>query len=69
MKPIYTEAELDELDEDEDEDLEDGVNGVRGPEKTAPVYMLRRRGPKIGRNDPCLCGSGQKYKRCCWGIQ
>jgi TolA-binding protein len=20
---------------------------------------------KIGRNDPCLCGSGQKYKRCC----
>ena len=22
-------------------------------------------GPKIGRNDPCLCGSGRKYKRCC----
>ncbi len=21
--------------------------------------------PKIGRNDPCHCGSGQKYKRCC----
>ena len=21
--------------------------------------------PKIGRNDPCPCGSGQKYKRCC----
>ena len=20
---------------------------------------------KIGRNDPCHCGSGQKYKRCC----
>jgi hypothetical protein len=20
---------------------------------------------KIGRNDPCLCGSGQKYKKCC----
>jgi uncharacterized protein len=23
------------------------------------------RAPKIGRNDPCPCGSGQKYKRCC----
>jgi len=24
-----------------------------------------RRGPKIGRNDPCPCGSGKKYKHCC----
>jgi tetratricopeptide (TPR) repeat protein len=23
--------------------------------------------PKPGRNDPCPCGSGQKYKRCCMG--
>jgi hypothetical protein len=22
---------------------------------------------KIGRNEPCLCGSGKKYKKCCWG--
>jgi preprotein translocase subunit SecA len=21
--------------------------------------------PKVGRNDPCHCGSGRKYKRCC----
>jgi len=21
--------------------------------------------PKIGRNDPCTCGSGKKYKKCC----
>ena len=25
---------------------------------------IRREGPKIGRNDPCPCGSGQKYKKC-----
>lgn len=25
----------------------------------------RREGPKIGRNDPCPCGSGRKYKHCC----
>ena len=25
----------------------------------------RRETPKIGRNDPCPCGSGKKYKKCC----
>jgi len=25
----------------------------------------RREGPKVGRNDPCPCGSGKKYKQCC----
>jgi len=24
-----------------------------------------REEPKIGRNDPCPCGSGKKYKKCC----
>jgi len=27
----------------------------------------RRTAPKVGRNDPCLCGSGKKYKKCCGG--
>ena len=27
--------------------------------------MHRRPYPKIGRNDPCPCGSGIKFKRCC----
>jgi preprotein translocase subunit SecA len=26
---------------------------------------LKREGEKIGRNDPCPCGSGKKYKKCC----
>ena len=30
----------------------------------APVTM-RHTGPRIGRNDPCPCGSGKKYKNCC----
>ena len=25
----------------------------------------RAKSPKVGRNDPCPCGSGRKYKRCC----
>ena len=26
---------------------------------------VTRKSPKIGRNDPCSCGSGKKYKKCC----
>ncbi|MBT3984111.1 MAG: YchJ family protein [Bacteriovoracaceae bacterium] len=26
---------------------------------------LKRSAPKLGRNDPCSCGSGKKFKRCC----
>ncbi|GFM36906.1 preprotein translocase subunit SecA [Desulfovibrio psychrotolerans] len=32
------------------------------PEKALPT---RREEPKVGRNDPCPCGSGKKYKKCC----
>jgi hypothetical protein len=30
-----------------------------------PVPQPATRGPRVGRNDPCPCGSGRKYKRCC----
>jgi preprotein translocase subunit SecA len=36
----------------------DGRPGPGGEQQTVRV------GPKIGRNDPCWCGSGKKYKRC-----
>lgn len=29
------------------------------------VRQFRRDSPKQGRNDPCACGSGKKYKKCC----
>ena len=29
------------------------------------VGTIRREAPKVGRNDPCPCGSGKKYKQCC----
>jgi preprotein translocase subunit SecA len=31
---------------------------------TDEVRTVRREGPKVGRNDPCPCGSGRKYKKC-----
>ena len=30
----------------------------------ADVKTVRHEGPKVGRNDPCPCGSGKKYKKC-----
>ena len=51
-----------------DADLEvAGSTGDRGAAidiQPAPV----RTGPKIGRNDPCSCGSGKKYKNCCGAL-
>ncbi len=31
------------------------------------VQQIRRETPKVGRNDPCHCGSGKKFKKCCGG--
>ena len=42
--------------------LGDGGTGGRGPARK-PVTVRRERA-KIGRNDPCWCGSGKKYKKC-----
>jgi preprotein translocase subunit SecA len=33
-------------------------------EKAAEPKTIKREGPKVGRNDPCWCGSGKKYKKC-----
>ncbi|MGB5159225.1 MAG: SEC-C metal-binding domain-containing protein [Desulfobacterales bacterium] len=37
------------------EALEDGEN----------IIPFKRDTPKVGRNEPCPCGSGKKYKKCC----
>jgi preprotein translocase subunit SecA len=34
------------------------------PSKIDPKYI----GKKMSRNEPCLCGSGKKYKRCCGAL-
>jgi len=35
------------------------------PEEAPKAVPARNDGPKVGRNDPCPCGSGKKYKKCC----
>jgi hypothetical protein len=38
----------------------------RDPDAPAPkASPVRADGPRVGRNDPCPCGSGKKYKKCC----
>ncbi len=36
-----------------------------GGEKEKPKPVVRRASERVGRNDPCPCGSGKKYKQCC----
>lgn len=35
----------------------------------AKAEPIRNKGPRVGRNDPCPCGSGKKYKACCMRLQ
>jgi len=56
---MYDDSDSSDFETIEDEDLGD-LEEI----KMEPV----RTGPKIVRNDPCPCGSGKKYKKCC-GIE
>ena len=41
----------------------ENINGIDN--ETTNHEPVKNEGPKIGRNDPCPCGSGKKYKQCC----
>jgi uncharacterized protein len=58
--------QVDDLDFDDDLDLDEDGGLDRG-EDGQPVETYVRPAPKVGRNDPCPCGSGKKYKKCCLG--
>ncbi len=40
-------------------------SGLAEPDLIKPEPRVSE--PKVGRNDPCPCGSGKKYKKCCFG--
>lgn len=56
----YLGQNLANLDEDASADT-----GLEDEDEQAPEIL--RRGQRIGRNDPCPCGSGKKFKKCCYG--
>jgi preprotein translocase subunit SecA len=43
----------------------EAAQGGGGKTESGKGVTIRREGKKVGRNDPCPCGSGKKYKRCC----
>ncbi len=63
---IVDEREIDKLEEETKKEQDmmfiAGSSGEE-PQKRKPV---KRSFKKVGRNDPCPCGSGKKYKKCCW---
>jgi hypothetical protein len=67
-KALWPFGNEDKEDEDdfEAEDREEaelpGLPGYGPPEEVPQPYVAP---PKVGRNDPCPCGSGKKYKKCC----
>ena len=55
-----------ELLADSEEDLPQAVTDIyRFWHIKRSAGTQRRNGPKVGRNDPCPCGSGKKFKQCC----
>ena len=38
---------------------------AQAPQGEQKVKQIRLEHPRVGRNDPCPCGSGKKYKKCC----
>jgi len=59
------EDDLDDESEDEYEEEPDFAVPRRDGGADYGDVPFRRSAPKIGRNEPCPCGSGKKYKKCC----
>ncbi len=47
------------------EQFEAQQEAAQGPQGQRVVKQIKLEKPKVGRNEPCPCGSGKKYKRCC----
>ncbi|MEF8719266.1 MAG: UPF0149 family protein [Candidatus Accumulibacter necessarius] len=61
--------DLDRLREECEENLPQAVTNIyRFWVAHRGVGTIRREDPRIGRNDPCPCGSGKKFKKCCGAV-
>ncbi|MEY2777043.1 MAG: preprotein translocase subunit [Pseudomonadota bacterium] len=55
-------------DSPESEEFEPADNQSPASAGAPEVTTVRREAPKVGRNEPCPCGSGKKFKSCCGRI-
>lgn len=68
--PIGASTDLDDDDWEDEVDEEDEDEDGWGSDDDRPLILHstpRHAAPKPGRNSPCPCGSGKKYKNCCCG--
>ncbi|MCX7019923.1 MAG: preprotein translocase subunit SecA [bacterium] len=65
---MLTDSELQEMAEAGGAAPGDG-RGRRAAGASQPSNVPYRAGPRVGRNDPCPCGSGKKFKKCCGGAR
>jgi uncharacterized protein YchJ len=49
--------------------MEESLSAQPDFQALSPPMPIVEQSPKIGRNAPCPCGSGRKYKKCCGGIK
>ena len=58
---IASPTQVEEMKQEEQQDLTFSSHS----DESAPKQPVRRTSEKVQRNDPCPCGSGKKYKKCC----
>ena len=65
MQFVHADAEQPEIDDESfsPEQAEQAISAAARADQ-APVQTFVRDGEKVGRNDPCPCGSGRKFKQC-----
>lgn len=66
VEPV-SEEEMAERRRDAERRLKERLRLSAPAKSSRPVQQrtVKRTTPKVGRNDPCPCGSGKKYKKCC----
>ncbi len=64
---LVKEEEVERMEEErrQRQEQEMQLNKGASGEEANPREPIKREGDKIGRNAPCPCGSGKKYKKCC----
>ncbi len=61
----FTASHVHEIEEDRKKELSEVQATHSSGEKQEGTQTYKREEKKVGRNDPCPCGSGKKYKQCC----
>ena len=65
IEPLDIDEELEDLAPDLISSHVEILHQARLAQAKSPLHSANENRPKVGRNDPCPCGSGKKFKKCC----